>query len=507
MIKKISVVVFTVFLLAALTVTSFADSVLVQNDWTGNVINVTGAFGKTQKTPLSYNITYTFDFAFRCDTSIVDKFYSNLKTFGIKVSTSEGERILTPYSSDNQRGDKYSAGSAILWFSRGSDMSAVYKHRNSQLLDKTIRNSHCVMTATLYGQVDTNNHLVLTSNTGANAKNYEIIFGTAELTFDNVPMNVYVTADSKSKPVGYFSTPSFSGDIMPNFQYDTTTIPWTYFRPYYTSIYTSAFYSIPAGTDFKFGLADNIQKQYGIAAFTTYHNNYALLPINDSITLTQRNEESFEYDKTYYYSDTTYNVISNVGYTADMDGTTTGIEIERGYHTLPSEYTFPDRLSYTTLRKYEGLYAHYCNGFVDPEDGTSHYAINTLPWVLVAKNGVYYSEKTGNSPMMNAVLVFNPTFDLSMSSATDIGVMADKYYLEPSDTWDIGTRLYNFLIWICFEMPILSPLLSTIFILIENVVGVSENLLIPFISITGLFGMVILFRIVYSRFIKPFSEG
>ena len=109
-------------------------------------------------------------------------------------------------------------------------------------------------------------------------------------------------------------------------------------------------------------------------------------------------------------------------------------------------------------------------------------------------------------PIQTAIFDCSYGAELDLNNSTVLTGGEDfysKYYKEPAAWYDIPTYLYNFLIFLCFGMPLTSSLMAPLGSMVVVFGQVWADILIPLISALGIFGIAFVF-IIFYKLIKRF---
>lgn len=79
---------------------------------------------------------------------------------------------------------------------------------------------------------------------------------------------------------------------------------------------------------------------------------------------------------------------------------------------------------------------------------------------------------------------------------TDIN--AEKYYIEPNDWKDFGAYANNIIVWICFEMPLLSTVTKPLYLFLNGFLKIWTEIALPLASAMGLVGGALIFYVIYA---------
>lgn len=95
-------------------------------------------------------------------------------------------------------------------------------------------------------------------------------------------------------------------------------------------------------------------------------------------------------------------------------------------------------------------------------------------------------------------------FTLMPSGSTDNfgnisfdNVNAAKYYIEPQDWKDFGAHFNNIIVWLCFEMPLLSNLTKPIYLFLNGFLEIWVQIALPLATALGLIGGALIFYLIY----------
>ena len=83
----------------------------------------------------------------------------------------------------------------------------------------------------------------------------------------------------------------------------------------------------------------------------------------------------------------------------------------------------------------------------------------------------------------------------------DINIDYSQYYLQKENWYDFGKDLYNALIFLIFNIPLLNNVTAPLFMLLNNFIGVWSTLVLPLTTI-GLVGAFFLFCFIYKTIKK-----
>lgn len=76
-------------------------------------------------------------------------------------------------------------------------------------------------------------------------------------------------------------------------------------------------------------------------------------------------------------------------------------------------------------------------------------------------------------------------------------VNASKYYIEPQDWKDFGAHFNNIIVWLCFEMPLLSNLTKPIYLFLNGFLEIWVQIALPLATALGLIGGALIFYLIY----------
>ena len=83
----------------------------------------------------------------------------------------------------------------------------------------------------------------------------------------------------------------------------------------------------------------------------------------------------------------------------------------------------------------------------------------------------------------------------------DINIDYSQYYLQKENWYDFGKDLYNALIFLIFNIPLLNNVTAPLFMLLNNFIGVWSTLVLPLTTL-GLVGAFFLFCFIYKTIKK-----
>lgn len=104
-----------------------------------------------------------------------------------------------------------------------------------------------------------------------------------------------------------------------------------------------------------------------------------------------------------------------------------------------------------------------------------------------------YIYKTTNSQLNNYVI--------SDFSNGNINIDYSQYYLQKENWYDFGKDLYNCLIFLIFNIPLLNNVTAPLFMLLNNFIGVWSTLILPLTTL-GIVGAFFLFCFIYKTIKK-----
>lgn len=76
-------------------------------------------------------------------------------------------------------------------------------------------------------------------------------------------------------------------------------------------------------------------------------------------------------------------------------------------------------------------------------------------------------------------------------------VNASKYYIEPQDWKDFGAHFNNIIVWLCFEMPLLSNLTKPIYLFLNGFLEIWVQIALPLATALGVIGGALIFYLIY----------
>lgn len=76
-------------------------------------------------------------------------------------------------------------------------------------------------------------------------------------------------------------------------------------------------------------------------------------------------------------------------------------------------------------------------------------------------------------------------------------VNAAKYYIEPQDWKDFGAHFNNIVVWVCFEMPLLSIITKPLYMFLNGFLEIWTNIAIPLAASMGVIGGALIFYLIY----------
>lgn len=96
------------------------------------------------------------------------------------------------------------------------------------------------------------------------------------------------------------------------------------------------------------------------------------------------------------------------------------------------------------------------------------------------------------------IYTLNPSVDSNQfGNLSYSDVNAQKYYIEPQDWKDFGAHFNNIIVWLCFEMPLLSIITKPIYLFLNGFLEIWVQIALPLATALGLIGGALIFYLIY----------